>query len=67
MTECPAYNNLQNTECWKIPDTLCKNEITGECRPKSVLDKINMCFNHCDFYRLRAVIKLNNIAQPLSE
>ena len=53
ITECPAYNNSENDKCWSIPNTLCKELINGERLPKDTFDKARMCFNKCEYFRIR--------------
>ncbi|AQS59040.1 methyl-accepting chemotaxis protein [Desulforamulus ferrireducens] len=41
---CPAYTTQQGTNCWKVPQTLCRGEVQG-----TVAQKIPFC-RECKFF-----------------
>ena len=53
MTDCPSFNNKDNDKCWILANTLCKDPVTGNRRPKSVQEKTNQCFGICKYREYR--------------
>lgn len=53
MVDCPSFNNYQDDKCWLIPNTLCKDPISGDRRPKKVEEKKAQCFGSCKYRAYR--------------